>query len=417
MKNLIVLTLNFPYEGGEQFVETEARYWANTKFDKIYLLPNSKKGELREFPSEVSFLSSKKDNKKIIYILLSLFNSIFYSEISFILKNTKYKYWLFNIWKALKSTSILIKKRRQIKVSLHELKNDENFVYSYWNNEIAYAACLLKKEGIVDKVISRAHGYDLYEDRHRFAYMPLKRQFTGQFDKVFLLSENAKKYFGKTYNVSGNKLGIARLGVTVPQKLNVSRYDFKNKISILSLSYCVPVKQIELIMKALVKYSYDSEILIEWTHIGGGELFEKLKTEASEIELSVANLEINFVGQKTNQDVLDFLKKEQIDLFINASKSEGIPVSIMEAMAHGIPAIAPNIGGIADLVNKDNGYLMPTVCDELDIIKGINYIVDNKDKIDFTLNAYNWVKRYFNSEVNYPLFINELEAIAKINEK
>lgn len=417
MKNLIILTSNFPFEGGEQFIETEIKYWGNTKFDNVYLLPNGRAGKKRFHPHTITVLSTKGDGAKIGFVFLSFFKSVFYSEIFYILKNTQYKHWFSNATNALKTTAILLKQKRKLKHSLKELKNNENFIYSYWNEADSYAACLLKREGLISKVFSRVHRFDLYEDGRKFEYMPLKRQFVDDFDRVYLLSKKAKKYFAERYKAPIEKLTIARLGVVVPNAILSKSLNVNYKVSILSLSYCVPVKQIDIIMKALAKYANSTSLIIEWTHIGGGELFEKLKQKASELTSSIDNLKINFVGQKHNKDVLDFLRKEQIDLFINASKSEGIPVSIMEAMAHGIPAIAPNIGGIADLVNKDNGYLMPTVCDELDFIKGINYIVDNKDKIDFTLNAYNWVKRYFNSEINYPLFINELEAIAKINEK
>lgn len=40
------------------------------------------------------------------------------------------------------------------------------------------------------------------------------------------------------------------------------------------------------------------------------------------------------------------------------SDSEGIPVSIMEAMSFGIPVIARNVGGMSEIVNEENGLLL-----------------------------------------------------------
>ena len=46
-------------------------------------------------------------------------------------------------------------------------------------------------------------------------------------------------------------------------------------------------------------------------------------------------------------------------LFINTSESEGIPVSIMEALSFGIPVIAPDIGGISEIITSGlNGILI-----------------------------------------------------------
>src|SRR5690554_6228579 len=130
---------------------------------------------------------------------------------------------------------------------------------------------------------------------------------------------------------------------------------------------------------------------------------------ASEKVMSTqSNLKISFIGQLANTEVKKKLAAECFDVFINSSASEGIPVSIMEAMSYKIPAIAPDVGGIADLVNRSNGYLMPAVCTTDDIKKGIDAIHQNKEKINYKENAYQWVKKNFNSDINYPEFIEEL---------
>jgi len=46
-----------------------------------------------------------------------------------------------------------------------------------------------------------------------------------------------------------------------------------------------------------------------------------------------------------HNDVLNYYASNPVDVFINTSSSEGLPVSIMEAMSFGIPVIATNVGG------------------------------------------------------------------------
>src|SRR5690606_9878011 len=86
-------------------------------------------------------------------------------------------------------------------------------VYSYWNEVAAYAACIEKRRGRVRHVISRAHGHDLYEYRRIGHYMPLKRQFVGDFDAVYFLSEEGRSYFLNTYGASPHCLYISPLGI------------------------------------------------------------------------------------------------------------------------------------------------------------------------------------------------------------
>ena len=53
---------------------------------------------------------------------------------------------------------------------------------------------------------------------------------------------------------------------------------------------------------------------------------------------------------------LEFLNS--LDLLINTSSIEGIPLTAMEAISQGTPVIAPNIGGISELIiDGQNGYL------------------------------------------------------------
>ena len=71
------------------------------------------------------------------------------------------------------------------------------------------------------------------------------------------------------------------------------------------------------------------------------------------------NIKIDFRGNVKNSDLLEVYKNNQFDLFLNVSLSEGIPVSIMEALSFGIPCIATDVGGTKEIViDGYNGWLL-----------------------------------------------------------
>jgi len=58
------------------------------------------------------------------------------------------------------------------------------------------------------------------------------------------------------------------------------------------------------------------------------------------------------------RDVADVLA--QCDVFVLSSRSEGFPVSILEAMAAGLPVVATDVGGVGEaVVDGETGFLVP----------------------------------------------------------
>ena len=50
---------------------------------------------------------------------------------------------------------------------------------------------------------------------------------------------------------------------------------------------------------------------------------------------------------------------QSLDLYLNTSLHEGIPLSILEAMACGKPVVAPKVGGIPEIIShEENGVLI-----------------------------------------------------------
>ncbi|MDD0858820.1 glycosyltransferase [Arthrobacter alpinus] len=77
-------------------------------------------------------------------------------------------------------------------------------------------------------------------------------------------------------------------------------------------------------------------------------LEDDLRRIASEVERE--DLVIELKGAVANDEVLNFYRNHEISVFINVSTSEGVPVSIMEAISFDIPVVATSVGGTPEIV-------------------------------------------------------------------
>lgn len=410
MKNLVILTNSFPYEGGEQFIESEVHYWAKVGFDNVYILPEiSPTQVIRYFPKELIVLQRFEISScsKLFILLFIVFYSLFWKEIFYLIKSNSLN--IVNIINAVKAVFGTKVREKQLKHSLKNIDGDI-LIYSYWNDVDCYAACELKNKNKIKAVVSRSHRYDLYEEFRENVYMPLKRQYSEKIDKVFLLTKSASNYYNRTYGYPNNVLDVASLGVFLPEKTLVYSKS-GGVLRVLSVSNCIQIKRIDKIIDALDVFSKANHIEVRWTHIGNGVLLEKLKQHTKEVVGGNKLLKYNFLGFLPNTEVKQLLSQQSFDLFINASESEGVPVSIMEAMSYSIPVIAPDVGGISDIVNDLNGKLLssnPSVKEIADAMREVYY---SSSYPSYRENAFLMVKENYNADSNYINFIKKLSQI------
>ena len=98
-------------------------------------------------------------------------------------------------------------------------------------------------------------------------------------------------------------------------------------------------------------------------------------------------------------------------MFINVSESEGTPVSIMEAMSMGIPAMGPCIGGIPELITAKSGYLLPEKPTIQEIAEGLERMLVLSKNKDVRINAKRMVEVRFSAKKNYKTFVHEITSI------
>jgi glycosyltransferase involved in cell wall biosynthesis len=88
---------------------------------------------------------------------------------------------------------------------------------------------------------------------------------------------------------------------------------------------------------------------------GTGPQLQEVKARVRALKLSDACEFVGFYTEPIGRSA--FMRS--LDVFVLPSLAEGTPNSIIEAMAHGLPIIATEIGGIPDLLTGDSGILVP----------------------------------------------------------
>jgi len=98
--------------------------------------------------------------------------------------------------------------------------------------------------------------------------------------------------------------------------------------------------------------------------VGSGEDETKLRQLAAELSITS---KVHFLGWRN--DVPRILPA--FDVYVQPSLSEGLPMSILEAAATGLPIVATDVGGIPEIItNRENGLLIPP-CDEAALAEAI----------------------------------------------
>ncbi len=140
----------------------------------------------------------------------------------------------------------------------------------------------------------------------------------------------------------------------------VGRLDRTKKVfNIVSVSRVVPLKGIEILISAVIKLSKIHNIHLKIVGPVYGQYHDGYEYKLrSLIRQHNAESYIELVGNISERGRLNSYY-EEADLFVVPSITEGIPKVIPEAMAHGLPIVATNVGGIPFLVEDNiNGLLV-----------------------------------------------------------
>lgn len=423
-ETLVLLVADYPNSGGEPFLEDELKI-ISSDFKHIFILQtNSSSISLEErmfVPENATIFPTQEKNKNSLFIkLFSFFGCTLWFQL--FLAKVKHKV-PFSISLLKTINYYLVESSRNRKIIQEFIKSQEldvsrTIFYSYWCDIFTYALAQLKSKNKNIHFVTRVHGWDLYFERHKESFLPFREFIFKHADRIFPVSQDGRKYLlDKRLLNDSSKIITSYLGVselkTNPRYL--STHEIKNnEFHILSISHINQIKRLDKIIDALSMFSGDVEI--HWHHIGWGEeIFEnKFKSFVTKILSKRNDIHVHFHGRMRKDEVRLFLQSIPIDVIVNASDTEGIPVSLMEAASAGIPAIAFDVGGIpAVLKDACNGFLISTK--ESNQVQQLyekfvlwTHLSENT-RLDMSKNAFQLWGKYFDQKTNFKQFSEILQ--------
>ncbi|TPD69780.1 glycosyltransferase family 4 protein [Flavobacterium microcysteis] len=181
------------------------------------------------------------------------------------------------------------------------------------------------------------------------------------------------------------KQGIQNM-VYIPNTLDIQNYTFKER----------EIEQPKLLWVRAFAAIYNPFMAIE--------VFRHIKKEFPEASLCMVGPEKDGMLEKTKELVLkyqldvkftgklakaDWIQLSQnYNIFINTTHFDNMPVSVMEAMALGLPVVSTNVGGIPFLLEDEKTALLVEDGNTESMIDAVKKIVENKNlALDLAQNA------------------------------
>ena len=163
----------------------------------------------------------------------------------------------------------------------------------------------------------------------------------------------------------------------IPNTIEINKYKFENKIFdyprllwVRSFSSIYnPIMAIKVILK--IKEKYPNAIL---------SMVGPIKDESYTQTVDFANknnVEVIFTGKLSKKKWTTLAKKHNV--FINTTHYDNTPVSVIEAIALGLPVVSTNVGGIPYLLEHQQNSLLVNDDDYIDMVNQIKILFEKKE--------------------------------------
>ncbi len=227
----------------------------------------------------------------------------------------------------------------------------------------------------------------------KWTVQKLEQNLSRRTEEIIAVSHALKQDIIKNCQLPPNRIKVIHNGISFPSHFSgpeVRRHLSLDKDVILvgTVARLIPSKGVDIFLEAIPMVV---NVLknIRFVVIGSGPYEEVLKKKAEALQLKNR---VTFLGYV--EPIWDYL--DALDIFVLPTLSEGLGLSILEAMAVGKPVIATRVGGIPEIISHgDNGDLVsPGSAKEL--ADAILYLAATpRIRTDYGQRGYRHVRQHF----------------------
>lgn len=209
-------------------------------------------------------------------------------------------------------------------------------------------------------LVSMSWGSDLLVDADRTRWMKWVTRYTLHHTRVLVGDCQAVRQKAESLGFPGERVALFPWGVDLRHFVPGLAGDLRRRLGweeafiLLSLRSWEPIYGVDLLVRAFTRAAQqipDLRLLL----LGGGSQAGLLRQLLTQTDL---NDRVYFGGHIGQGDLPDFYRAA--DLYLSASHSDGSSVSLMEALACGLPALVSDIPGNKEWITPDvQGWLFP----------------------------------------------------------
>ena len=180
--------------------------------------------------------------------------------------------------------------------------------------------------------------------------------------------------------------------IYIPNSIEIEKYAFKNRTEfapkLLWVRAFATIYNPEMAVKVLFELQriYPNASL---TMVGPDKDGSLQTTKSFAESLGIT---VRFTGQLSKEDWWQLASEH--DIFINTTHFDNTPISVMEAMALGLPVVSTNVGGIPYLLTDKENALLVNDNDVVAMTDSIRHLIENQQKTkELASNARNFIEK------------------------
>lgn len=349
---LVILTNRFPFDTGEEYLEAELPILAE-RFASIVVVPlmtTAASARTRRVPEGVSVVDPRAELGTLGRVREVLTRAPLeargWAGLRGLPRLRRPDHAAFDVYFEARAQAAL----RAVLAHEGRIRPAEGVpvtIYSYWFYLTARVGVALAQRWRATnevRLISRGHGYDVNEAASAVGHLPLRRFLLEHVDALHPVAETTSRRLRREHpdhaaTISTRRLGSARPDAPVRADQAARR--------LVTVSAVRPLKRLPLVADAVELLRQDHPDLT-WTHFGAGRGRYARRTRERILQ-QLGPATVDFRGHQPNAAVHAWYAATPATAFVNVSTSEGVPVSVMEAMSHGLPVVATDVGGTAEL--------------------------------------------------------------------